>query len=253
MKLAALLLAVAGTTVCRAQAPKFEVASVKVSAQQSGILLDDCSGDYSTNHPTRLEVRRKTLWQLTLCAYELEEYQLEGGPSWTKSLRYDIDAKAEQPVSRPQKLQLLQQLLRERFDLVFHRDTRPVTLVVLSVDKDGAKFGPQFHLYREGNPPAEFPRTDGPRRYNPMNMKNWAKSVRVIVETSPRRTLVPPVVDQTGLEGVYEITLKISNPDLDFYDWADLFRRQLGLRMEERKLPTEILTIDSCHQANANE
>ena len=172
--------------------PKFEVTSVKLSPGQ-GVRVDDCSGEYSTNHPAMLQVRRKTLRQLVLCAYGLEEYQLVGGAAWTKSERYEIDAKAEAPISRAQKLRMLQRLLAERFDLVLHRESKTMGFLVLTVDGDRARFGPQFHLHQDGEVAPAFPRADGPRPFKPNDDEPMGK-VRAI----PHRALAGACIVPTG-------------------------------------------------------
>jgi uncharacterized protein (TIGR03435 family) len=67
-----------------------------------------------------------------------------------------------------------------------------------------------------------------------------------------RPITIAPMIDQTGLPEVYEITLKTGEPLTDFMDWAAALDGQLGLKLEERKVPTQILTIDSAVRPTAN-
>ena len=67
----------------------------------------------ATNVPLRAIIRY---------AYQLPDYQVEGGPRWT-SERYDIVAKAEENVPNERVRMMLQTLLAERFKLVAHHET----------------------------------------------------------------------------------------------------------------------------------
>jgi uncharacterized protein (TIGR03435 family) len=72
-------------------------------------------------------------------------------------------------------------------------------------------------------------------------------SFRILVNM-PANTLGSPVVDQTGLSGLYDYT----------FDWPDagssLFAslEELGLKLEAKKAPVEVLVIDHVEKPSAN-
>jgi uncharacterized protein (TIGR03435 family) len=69
-----------------------------------------------------------------------------------------------------------------------------------------------------------------------------------------------PVVDRTGLQGFFDISLKFPDgwrpsPRPDAFGAASIFtilEEQLGLKLELRKTPTEILVIDHVEKPSEN-
>jgi uncharacterized protein (TIGR03435 family) len=57
-----------------------------------------------------------------------------------------------------------------------------------------------------------------------------------------------PVIDQTGLAGDYDISLDLRQSR----DWFVVLEQQLGLKLEARKVPMEMLIIDSAVKPSAN-
>ncbi len=118
--------------------PAFEVASVKPTTSR------ELGGVY-TYPGGRVGFRGCTLQYLVEQAFNLQPFQLSGGPGWMQTERYDIDATppassassksmppyAKAPMNDEQR-QMLQALLAERFQLKYHRETRegPVYLLV---------------------------------------------------------------------------------------------------------------------------
>src|SRR5206468_4423775 len=100
-----------------ASTPAFEAASIKLnkSGERAGTLRFLPGG--------RLEVVNMPLGQLIRVAYQLEGFQLLGGPGWLDSDHYDIVAKAEGNPGPPQMMLMVRTLLDERFKFVAHRET----------------------------------------------------------------------------------------------------------------------------------
>src|ERR1700693_3137827 len=102
--------------------PAFEGASVKpnvghqVNREGRPIAFIDPS-------PGSLRVQNSTLSQCIQWAYSVQEYQVSG-PSWMGSERFDIIAKAAGPAPNEQLRLMLQTLLKERFKLTFHRESK---------------------------------------------------------------------------------------------------------------------------------
>jgi len=59
---------------------------------------------------------------------------------------------------------------------------------------------------------------------------------------------VPPVLDETGLTGRYDIILNADSHE----DWSAMLEHQLGLKVELRKVPREIIVIDSAVKPSGN-
>src|SRR5437016_547618 len=103
-----------------AQSSVFEVASVKISAPaiRGGSMEFSRGGD-------RFTATNTPVGALILVAYDITVRQLSMlDPALSE--RYDIAAKAEGPVRADEMRRMLQALLRDRFHLVVHRETREV-------------------------------------------------------------------------------------------------------------------------------
>jgi uncharacterized protein (TIGR03435 family) len=134
----------------RAQAPadppaSFDTASVKPSSSDAGSALGALpkvvphgGGRFSaSNMPLRLLIRM---------AYQLQDFQIVGGPAWQVSNRFDITAKAaDSTASTPQDvLPLLKTLLADRFKLKVHTEKREMSVYALMVARDDRKLGPEL-------------------------------------------------------------------------------------------------------------
>jgi uncharacterized protein (TIGR03435 family) len=125
--------------------PAFEVASVKPSNPNNGspmgmipLVMPAPNGRLTaTNVPLRLLVRM---------AYGVQDFQIEGGPSWQLSQRFDITAKAEDgsPATMVAMLPMLKSLLADRFKLKVHTETKEMTVSSLVIASEGGKLGPKL-------------------------------------------------------------------------------------------------------------
>ena len=125
--------------------PAFEVASVKPSSPNAGspigmipMVMPGANGRFTaTNVPLRLLVRM---------AYGVQDFQIDGGPSWQMSQRYDITAKAEEGFTgTPQSMvPLVKALLAHRFKLKLHSEMREMPVYALVVARDDGKLGPNL-------------------------------------------------------------------------------------------------------------
>jgi uncharacterized protein (TIGR03435 family) len=225
--------------VARAQTPSFEVASIKPNVSAGGI---------SSIHLTagRVSMQNVSLKKVMLNAYGIpddREYMIEG-PNWLVTEHFDIDAtfNANSPASQVQ--QMLQGMLAERFKLTLHRETKQLPIYSLTV----AKNGPKIHPVEEGQA-----RTSGGNGHFTATKITMQKFADLLA-----RQAGLPVVDATGLKGVFDFTLDWS-PAADIRmptaepvaavpdGKASLFtalQEQIGLKLESGKGPVEILVVD---------
>jgi uncharacterized protein (TIGR03435 family) len=232
-----------------AQAPaplQFEVASVKPLGHPPA----SGGGPWTLNHG-RFKADQAWIRGVIALAYSLLPVQVHGGPSWIDSERYDFVAKAESPdASQDQLRAMLQSLLTDRFKLVVHRETQEVPVYTLAVGKSGSKM-------QESK--------DGRKNYI-----NWTGPGQVVFTESGMLGLISilsstvggPVVDKTGLTGFYSYKLEFTDPRFQrpgsqpSVDAApDIFRavqEQLGLKLEAKKGPVEVLVVDHAERASEN-
>ena len=102
-------------------ASSFEAASIQPNKSGSA------EADFRPVVGGRLTVNNVTVKTLMTAAYHLNDFQISGGPGWIDSDRFDINAKAEDNVSLQEALRMLQTLLKDRFKLTFHRESKEVT------------------------------------------------------------------------------------------------------------------------------
>jgi uncharacterized protein (TIGR03435 family) len=212
--------------------PAFEVASIKLSTAAPG------SGSGIPTDTGRIAARNVTLRRCIRGAYDIPEVQILGGPKWVDEERYDIDAKAAGPAGGTELMAMLQQLLAERFQLVFHRETRPLPGYALVAGKKGLNA----------------------RRSEP-NAKSIGNSSRRSIEATGcdmaclamklAEVLHAPVADATGIEGRFDFKLEWTPDDLQTAV-APALEEQLGLKLEARKVPKEVIVIDHAEKATAN-
>jgi uncharacterized protein (TIGR03435 family) len=117
--------------VLLAQTLRFEVASIRPGRpdRPRGVGLVTGNG--------RLLVENETLKRCIMGAFSVGPNQIVGGPQWLETDTFHIAAKAEQPVGDAVIMQMLQELLKDRFKLACHRESRAIQAYVLGVPGTG--------------------------------------------------------------------------------------------------------------------
>jgi uncharacterized protein (TIGR03435 family) len=232
------LLAMAQTPV--APGVEFEVVSVKLGDPAS-------PGSYVRSTQGGVVMRSTTLRDLVRGAYQLNEYQLEGGPKWIDSARFNIDAKLPVGAPRDQIPRMMQALLADRFQLQFHYVTKSLPEWALVV----AKGGPKLEMASE-NDSNNGGASQGPRQIKGFGLplSSLARMLISLVEA--------PVIDRTGLEGKYNFSLEFA-PMLaipkEGETTATVFeaiQEKLGLKLEATKGPVQVLVIDRAETPSEN-
>ena len=104
--------------------PHFEVAVIRPTpAGTSG------GTSFSVFEGGRLRITNEPVKLLIRVAFQIENAQIAGGPTWLDTDRYDIEAKTGHPekMKPGQMSSLMQSLPAERFNLRFHRETRELS------------------------------------------------------------------------------------------------------------------------------
>jgi uncharacterized protein (TIGR03435 family) len=228
--------------------PAFEVASVKSSQLAKTGAEGSRKEDISTG-PQSVTMRNVRFRSCVLWAYDLMVSQVTG-PAWINEERYDIAAKSAGLASKEQLRAMMQTLLANRFQVAFHRETRELAAYILSVGKNGHKLHPSA---TEGEPDFRA------ARQGKMNMIAERVSMARFAELLGD-PLQRPVVDMTGLKGLFDfnldLTAYIAASGQDKPSEADAVsivtaavQEQLGLKLESRKSPIEMLVIDKAEKA----
>jgi uncharacterized protein (TIGR03435 family) len=233
--LRAILIAHLGLLTWVASGQSFEVASVKVSKSIVGH-----DGQITTD-PGRFAARNATLKRLIFEAWQLPYAQIRGGPAWLDTDEFDIEAKAETPANLTELRLMLRTLLVERFKLATRIETKESRIYALLVDKGGPRLPGEkgdSHVSEFHGTLSEF-----------ANVLAIKLSIPMVSDpTVISRASGPPipVVNQTGIQGEYNINLDIKpDPGADsFTVWQRALKEQLGLRLESRKGPVDVLVVE---------
>lgn len=217
--------------------PAFEVASVKRVRDYSPIAT--MNGDISHG---RLTLNNAHIKQMIAVAYEIQSVRIEGGPGWINSEQFRIDARAEDPETTETQVRvMLQSLLEERFQLRNHRETKFLPSYTLRIAAGGARLE---QARKQGTDRCD--RTMEGGRYElvceHVAIMTLANAVAIMLRA--------PVVDQTGLSGDYDFALswEDDDPHSGVPDAMDKF----GLKLEMKKVPTEVFVIDSVEKPPEN-
>ncbi len=236
--------ALAASAWCQTARPVFDVASVRPSAHTVG---PDYNNQIDWN-ASGFTGRNVTLRRLIADAWNLQLDQVIG-PPWLDRNEYDIEARSTEGAAREQKAPMLQSLLADRFNLKQHSETRAMRVYVLTVGKSGLKIKPAAG----GEPHA------GAGFHFHGSMRQFADLLAVQFSipaaenpSEPVRAGGPavPVLDKTGLDGVYDFSVDIHpEPGTDaFTGWQRVLDEQLGLRIESMRAAVVVRVIDSAEQ-----
>lgn len=280
-RLAPVVCALVATASLAAQEPSFDVASIRPSqsTQASDIRPTPFGRFTATNATTK---------SLILRAYGLVDAQLIGAPSWLDGEHFDIDARVATapPGGAEALIPMVRTLLVERFKLKAHPETRELPAYALTFARRDRQLGPQIRAtqtdctkastltqdqvraaVRDGWPPCGMAftvifttaTTAGNNvkwrvRRSGVTMRDFA--------TALQQPLDRPVVDQTGLAGLFDVEYSyapqpptpgvesVFGPDAPAISVA--LEEQLGLRLESRRMTVPVLVIDSIDRPSEN-
>jgi uncharacterized protein (TIGR03435 family) len=214
--------------------PAFEVASVKPNTSGSG-------SSRTSGTTGRLTITNRSLKELIEMAYSVQDFQF-AGPEWLGSVKFDIVAKIPAAAQTDQRPAMMQALLAERFHLAVHRESKEMPAYALVVGKSGPKL-------QQVEPGGTNMNNNG--NNNSRQITAERVSMAVLAETLAR-IVEHPVVDRTGLQGVYKLKLEYT-PDNARPDGPDgaagpsiytALQEQLGLKLQTQKLPVDVIVVD---------
>jgi uncharacterized protein (TIGR03435 family) len=229
----------------------FETADVHVSAPVTNPQMRG-----GALRGARFEVRTATMVDLISFAYDMESDKVLAGPSWLDWDRFDVAAKAPPATTRENLLLMLQKLLADRFQLVVHKDTKPMPAYALTAGKGKPKI-------KEASGSGEPQCQDVPQKPEPgtvpyvaISCHNLTMAVfaNVLGGYGGGTYLADPVVDQTGLNGTWDFDLKftqrnrLAQAGSDGITLFDAVDKQLGLKLEAKKAPLAVIIVDSVNE-----
>jgi len=272
--LTCLVLSIATILGTQTPAPNrtFDIASIKLNTSNERARIN------AVPESGRLTITAMGVHEVIQSAYGIQSFELITIDSPVLKQKVDITAKTSQPVKSAAELQqLLQPLLAERFKLVVHREMREMNALVLTLANKDGRLGPKIKKtdsrcdalgtgsngFARTNETAQGDRagcgirpTDGPGRIVAVGID--IATLAGLLAPSQRR----PVLDQTGLEGRYDIDVTYTpeifsaatlalrgtapppNVDPNGPNIFAALQDQLGLKLESKRAPVPVVVID---------
>lgn len=255
--------------------PEFEVASIRLDKHGFG------PSPIHAMPGGRLVVENAPLRMLIMTAYDIPPSQILGGPTLGPEVdRYDIQAKAPEGSDQRQLTrEMLQTLLENRFGLKYHWITEQRRVYELTVDQSGLKIKHADCVRGEDNEFVPLNKRGDPVNcgftgagFDPLNQR--LKMTGTIAELAKGLSITTPllnVIDRTGLDGTFEISLHWVNcsvrlsiepddPDTprgvpECNGGPSLFdavRQQLGLKLERTTGPVRVMVVDNLEKPSEN-
>jgi len=220
--------------------------------------------------PDGMEAAYITLPMLVRYAYGYNRFrldsQVDGAPTWADSQRYDVEAKmSASNIALFQKLgkveqeqwreEMLQSLLAQRFHLTLHRGSKQVPVFEMVVVKGGIKF--QLSTADEKHRVIEFPQDK-----STVFPRNSMEGVASFLTDQAHAELNRPIIDKTGLAGLYALTLNRWSPAIsakiaqgatpeDAVPLSVALQEQ-GLHLEPSTATVEVLIFDHVEPLTEN-
>jgi uncharacterized protein (TIGR03435 family) len=251
--------------------PGFEVAVIRPSAA-------DAAGTNFMLSSSRFSVTNAPLTDLIQFAYDLKtNQQVPKTPAWIASEKFDVDATiadadrdALKKLPADQKLEQyrlrVRTLLADRFNFKASMQTRELPVYALVLAKGVPK-----PALAPAPPDTLAQRTPTLGGFSSGQVKAGAVSMAVFADWLSGRPDVDgrPVVDATGLKGSFDFTLGFArageqptpydaaNAHNNTAQDADVplltaLEEQLGLKLEPRRAPVEVLVIDHVEPPTPN-
>ena len=250
----------------------------------------------------RLTAQNVTLRMLVMTAYDKQPFQIVGGPSWQNSNKFDINAKAtDASATLDQMRVMLRGLLADRFALKAHTETRDVPTYALMLARGDGKLGPKMKVSTDSCPDFKEQQqkmlaaiakggmsalqsmVGKPGENKPCSMTNIPPTpdnpgfgfkatgqsldllVLLLTQLSGR-----PVVNKTGLTGLfdYELTISLQTLAAIYQDLGvslplppglpegpalmTTLQEDLGLKFDSIRAPGDVLIIDSAELPTAD-
>jgi uncharacterized protein (TIGR03435 family) len=249
------------------------VVTVAVAAQEPATTFDvvsvkpNLSGETRSGTeslPDRINATNVTLRSLILRAYNKQEFEVIGGPDWVSTDRFDVVARGSATGDRGARLQAM---LADRFKLATHTEMRDRPVYFLVPARPDKRLGPSMtpatiDCSGDGDPGAR-------RREAGMNICGLRTStgrnggtvtgggltLERIADTLANYAAERPIIDRTGIEGIFDFELKWVNQPTNNADDVSFFtavQEQLGLKLEAGTAPVEVLVIDRAERPDPN-
>jgi uncharacterized protein (TIGR03435 family) len=245
-------------------APRFEVASIKRSESRTPSMAPAPRAVPGG----RFRADIATVETLVSFAYGVRTDFIVAAPDWARQDLFEINAKASYDAPANQIKLMLRSLLEDRFKLSTHMEGREMQVLALVRARPDEPLGSNLTPIDECSPAAVNElRRKSPEKYPPpmgVGMISGCSSMglgALAILLSTGRDI--PILDATGLTDNFYYTIRsqfspvaavfgIANTDPNLPALSTALEEQLGLKLQSRRAPVEVLMIDSVEMPTPN-
>jgi len=225
--------------------PAFAVAAIKPHDPSSNHQGFNATGD-------RFIIRNEGIVSLMMFAYSIDKHQLVGLPDWVDNAPYDIEGTTDTPgePNLRQQQEMIRKLLADRFQLKFHPEKRDLSAYAIQVAKGGPKLKPPANPDAQPNQDAKSHGAEVTVNVTSASIPDFIMGMQFFLDR--------PLVDQTGLTGHYDFSVRYTYNDAYSTDpnappgIATAFQEQLGLKLQAIKAHANVFVIDHIEQPSPN-
>src|SRR5215470_3979690 len=203
--------------------PQFEVVSIKPAGPLSPDVILGLRADGAQVHISWASIK-----DLIYIGYHIRRYQISG-PDWLGGDHFDVAAKIPEGTSQRTIAEMMQNLLKDRFGLKTHWDKKELSVYMLELAKpvpdikeatppEGEVFFPMGNIRGmssiiDWGSGSRFTFADNTLEAKKLNMEQFTEWLGNFMDK--------PVVNNTGLKGYYDFSLKLSPMDFQtMFIWA---------------------------------
>ncbi len=225
--------------------PSFEVVTIRLS--------DPASTRQSIGYEaSKVHAIGQTLKSVMMFAYGVHSKQIVDAPGWLAEDKYDFVGVADMPgePDLKQMQEMFRNVFADRFGLVVRREKREMGYYGITVAKGGVKMAKTTHPESDLDQSGDGHGREMDMRFTANQMSDFALGMNYFADR--------PLLDETGLPGRFDFVLKWT-PDTATAGEGDqapgLFtamQEQLGLRLEAKRGPVEVLAVEKVERPSAN-
>jgi uncharacterized protein (TIGR03435 family) len=224
----------------------------------------------SPPHSSHFEATNLPIKALLQIAYGFDA-PVVGAPDWVANTFYDVRARSDEAAdarlarltdneARLEKRNAIRVLLAERLSLKTHHETRNASIYNLVVGKGGVRMQvvPPPPPSADGEAPPPPPPSDAKAHGSQHGLEFVGSNASMRAITGVLSSMVEaPVVDKTGLTGIYNYTLQFGREwsERDPESWPSIFtavQEQLGLKLEAVHESVPNLVVDQIVKPTEN-
>lgn len=228
--------------------PRFEVVSIKSGDSRAPVSVKVSGLNWTAENIYVLD--------LVEFAFHMLPWQIVSSPRWLLDDRFTIDAKrpygSNVGVNRfhDEELRLMvRALLEDRFGMAAHTESKQGSVYALTVSKTGVRMAEANR--EDASDPNEWHGAGaGPDHGNHVLFGKHASMSDIAFELAT--LLEKPVLDETELGGQYDFSVPFSQNPLDEEPPVSAAIRQIGLALQRRSGPVEVLVIDRIQKPSSN-